>query len=103
MHKFLPAIALALTASTMLASCSSSGAGNAARGKQLFAQNCAVCHGPEGVGAEAPRLKGEATRKNTAQLIAWIKKPLPPMPTLYPSPLNERDVDDIAAYVEQLK
>jgi mono/diheme cytochrome c family protein len=78
-------------------------AGDAARGKQLFAQNCAMCHGPEGAGAEAPRLKGEATRKNTAQLVAWIKKPAPPMPTLYPSPLNQRDVDDIAAYVEQLK
>ena len=78
-------------------------AADVAHGKQLFAQDCAICHGREGAGLEAPRLKGEAARKDIPELEAWIKKPAPPMPALYPSPLGERDVDDIAAYVEQLK
>jgi len=101
MHK----IKLLLTTIAALApiACASANAPDPARGGKLFAQNCAVCHGPQGAGAEAPRLKGEATRRNAAELEAWIKKPAPPMPTLYPSPLSEKDVTDIAAYVEQLK
>lgn len=91
-------VAIAATAPPVTAS-----AADVAHGKELFAQNCAICHGHEGVGAEAPRLKGEASRKDIPELESWIKKPAPPMPALYPSPLNERDVDDIAAYVEQLK
>jgi mono/diheme cytochrome c family protein len=83
--------------------CASSGAPDPTRGKHLFAQNCAICHGHQGAGAEAPALKGEATRKNAAELEAWIKKPAPPMPKLYPSPLSDKDVTDVAAYVEQLK
>lgn len=34
--------------------------------------------------------------------IAWIKNPNPPMPKLYPSPLSEQDVVNVAAYVESL-
>jgi len=77
--------------------------GNSERGKQLFAQNCAVCHAAKGQGGVGPPLKGEASRKSVAQLEAWIKKPLPPMPTLYPKPLNDDDVTDIAAFVESMK
>jgi mono/diheme cytochrome c family protein len=78
-------------------------AGDAAHGKQIFAEHCQVCHGPAGKGGEAPSLKNEASRKSVAQLEAWIKKPAPPMPTLYPSPLSAQDVADVAAYVETLK
>lgn len=35
--------------------------------------------------------------------MAWIKNPTPPMPKLYPKPLNEADVQAVAAYVETLK
>jgi mono/diheme cytochrome c family protein len=78
-------------------------AADIARGKQLFAQNCAVCHGAKGQGGEGPRLIGEASRKDFAQLQAWIKKPLPPMPTLYPAPLSAKDVAAVAAYVARLR
>jgi mono/diheme cytochrome c family protein len=75
-----------------------------AHGRQLFAQNCAVCHGAQGQGGGiGPSLKNEATRKNFAQVQAWIKKPLSPMPALYPAPLNAQDVADVAAFVETLK
>ena len=76
---------------------------DAVRGERLFAQNCAICHGAHGRGAEAPALKGEASRTNLVQLEAWIKQPTPPMPALYPNPLGSQDVADVAAYVETLK
>jgi len=78
-------------------------AGDAAHGKQIFTQNCAVCHGATGTeGGVGPSLKGEKARKDTAAAVAWIKNPAPPMSKLYPSPLDEKDVADVAAYVESL-
>ncbi len=71
-------------------------------GKRVFTQNCAACHGPTGEGGAGPALKGEKTRKDRAAAIAWIKDPTPPMPKLYPSPLSDKDVADVAAYVESL-
>ncbi|HYZ17862.1 MAG TPA: cytochrome c [Candidatus Acidoferrum sp.] len=78
------------------------GAGDATHGKQIFMANCASCHGANAEGGVGPSLKGEKSRKNYQQAIAWIKNPQPPMPKLYPSPLSEKDVDDVAAYVETL-
>lgn len=72
-------------------------------GKQIFAANCAACHGAHGEGGVGPSLHDEASRKDFAEVQAWIKKPAPPMPTLYPSPLNARDVHDVGAFVESLK
>ena len=74
--------------------------GDAAHGKVIFASNCASCHGATGGGGGT--LKGEKTRRTEAAAIAWIKNPQPPMPKLYPSPLSEKDVSDVAAYVESL-
>jgi len=77
--------------------------GDAARGKQLFTQNCATCHGATGTeGGVGPSLRNEKARKDAAAAVAWIKNPRPPMPKLYPSPLSDKDVDDLAAYVETL-
>lgn len=77
--------------------------GNAEHGLQIFAQNCAACHGQAGVGGGiGPVLKGEKARKNFAAAVLWIKNPQPPMPKLYPSPLSKKDVADVAAYVESL-
>jgi mono/diheme cytochrome c family protein len=92
-----------LAIAIVIAGCQGSHAPDAARGQQLFVQNCAVCHGPQGRGAEAPALKGEVSRKDLTQLEEWIKKPAPPMPVLYPKPLGDQDVADVAAYVESLK
>jgi mono/diheme cytochrome c family protein len=78
-------------------------AGDAANGKKLYAANCAACHGATGTeGGVGPSLKGEKSKKNQAAAVAWIKNPKPPMPKLYPSPLSEKDVNDVAAYVETL-
>ncbi len=72
-------------------------------GKAVFAQNCASCHGANGAGGPVgPALKNEKSKKAMAAAISWIKNPQPPMPKLYPVPLGEKDVTDVAAYVESL-
>lgn len=76
---------------------------DAVRGATIFVQNCAACHGARGQGGVGPALIGESARKNFAQAVAWIKHPKPPMPALYPQTLTERDVRDVAAFVETLK
>ena len=55
-----------------------------------------------------PALKGLATRMDEAMTIAWIKdptakKPGAMMPKLYPEPLSEQAVKNVAAYVQGLK
>lgn len=97
----------AMSASSPAASSSTTqtvaSAGDAAHGNAIFSANCASCHGAAGAGGGiGPSLKGEKSRKNTAAAIAWIKNPMQPMPKLYPSPLSEKDVADVAAYVESL-
>jgi len=72
------------------------------RGQTIFAQNCASCHGAHAEGGIGPSLEGEKSRKDDKAAIAWIKNPQPPMPKLYPAPLGEQDVEDVAAYVESL-
>ncbi len=77
--------------------------GDAARGKTIYAANCASCHGQSGTeGAAGPSLKNEKSRKNYVQAVAWIKDPLSPMPKLYPDQISAKDVADVAAYVETL-
>jgi mono/diheme cytochrome c family protein len=78
-------------------------AGDAVHGKAIFSANCSSCHGATGhEGGVGPSLTNEKSRKDDAAAIAWIKNPTAPMPKLYPSPLSEKDVDDVAAYVETL-
>jgi mono/diheme cytochrome c family protein len=78
-------------------------AGDPKHGEAIFSQNCSSCHGAAGAGGGiGPSLKGEKSRKNTDAAIAWIKNPQPPMPKLYPAPLSESDVADVASYVESL-
>jgi mono/diheme cytochrome c family protein len=82
----------------------SSAMGNATAGKKIFSANCSSCHGATGAeGGVGPSLKNETKRKNYAQIVAWIKNPKAPMPKLYPSPLSEKDVENVAAYVTTVK
>jgi alcohol dehydrogenase (cytochrome c) len=81
---------------------SSSGTAPGAHGKTLFGQYCSACHGQTGEGGVGPTLKGEASRKSSEQVVAFIKNPKAPMPKLYPSPLTDGDVDALAAFVQRL-
>ncbi len=97
------ATAAATSAATTSAMSSTAAQGDAAHGKTIFTNNCASCHGATGrEGGVGPSLTNEKSRKNYDQTVAWIKNPQPPMPKLYPSPLAEKDVDDVAAYVQSL-
>ncbi len=77
---------------------------DAVRGKEIFADHCSSCHGATGRegGSTGPALTGEPKHMNLDAAIVWIKNPAAPMPKLYPDPLSERDVTDVAAYVETL-
>jgi mono/diheme cytochrome c family protein len=72
------------------------------RGAEVFAQNCASCHGAIGEGGVGPSLKGEGARKDTRAVISFVKAPVAPMPKLFPGVLSESDVSAVAAYVETL-
>ena len=72
-------------------------------GKAIFAQYCSACHGASGEGSVGPALKGESTKKSVAEAVAFIKDPKAPMPKLFPAPLSEKDVADVAQFVETLR
>jgi len=72
-------------------------------GKSVFAQYCSACHGASGEGGIGPALKNEAAKKNAEQVEAFVKNPVSPMPKLYPAPLGDKDVADVAAFVETLR
>ena len=72
------------------------------RGKQIYVQTCASCHGPDGNKIAGMDLKSLGTRMSTEQLTHFILNPVPPMPKLFPEPRtadDERDIRDVAAYV----
>jgi mono/diheme cytochrome c family protein len=79
---------------------SASAQGDAVHGKTIFTKYCIQCHGTEG--GIGPALKNEKSRKNYVQTVAWIKNPQPPMPKLSPDTISEKDVGDVAAYVQTL-
>jgi alcohol dehydrogenase (cytochrome c) len=73
-------------------------------GQKLFNAKCAVCHGFDGTSLDlnGENLRTIGRRKTLQQLIDWIKNPAPPMPKVYPEPLqrvDESEIADIASYV----
>lgn len=73
---------------------------DAARGMALFRAHCETCHGDAGQGDRGPSLRGLGYEH--ADTVAFIKKPTGAMDRLYPDPLSDRDVEDVAAYVLSL-
>jgi alcohol dehydrogenase (cytochrome c) len=74
-----------------------------ARGLRLFRQMCAQCHGSDGSLIEGFNLKGLNQRMNAERLKAWIENPAPPMPRVFPTPLDvdeKRDLDDLVVYLQ---
>lgn len=73
-----------------------------ARGKQIYAQLCSGCHGPEGNRVAGKELKSAKSRMSVEQLAAYIMNPAGSMPKLFPEPRtadDERDIRDVAAFV----
>ena len=76
------------------------GAGGVASGKAIYSGNCAVCHGTVGEGGVGPSLLGAKERLGFDTIVNRMTNPLPKMPKLS---LGEREVKDVAEYVETLK
>lgn len=74
-------------------------AGGIEHGGALYAQNCSTCHGANGEGATAKSLKKVRERLTFEATVQWLENPKPPMPKLFPSPLGERDIQDVAAFI----
>ncbi len=74
------------------------------RGHNLYFGMCGSCHGADGKNANPIDLTKVKDKMTQEQLVAFIKKPRAPMPQPYPEPLNaqdERDIQDIAAFIMQ--
>jgi thiosulfate dehydrogenase len=76
---------------------------DAARGRILYGESCASCHGDEGLGTDdGPPVWGEKSYNDGAglahaeKLAAWLKVAMP----LGDPSLSEQDAIDIAAYVD---
>ncbi len=78
--------------------------GDVNAGKALYASVCAGCHGVNADGGGGgPALLGVGMRYTHSGLVDFIKNPPATMPKLYPQPLQDADVEDLAAYVERLR
>lgn len=87
--------------------------GNAAQGKQLFADNkCGVCHSIDGTGNKKGPLDDVGAKMSAADIREWITSApemaakakadrKPPMKAY--SDLSKADVDDLVAYLQTLK
>jgi mono/diheme cytochrome c family protein len=78
----------------------------AERGKRLFAESCAGCHGFDGknVSISGNDLATIANRQTVQQLEQWIRNPAPPMPKVFPEPMTDDelvDLHDIATFLHQ--
>lgn len=76
-----------------------SGAANIPAGRKLYSQVCVSCHGPDGNMIADHHLSTLKARKDLKATVAYLKDPKPPMPKLYPDPLKEQDILDVAAYL----
>lgn len=72
---------------------------DAARGAVLYKSVCASCHGADGQGGSGPKLAGIGKSWSQDKAAAFIRQPSGKMPVLWPKPLGDRDVGDVAAYV----
>jgi alcohol dehydrogenase (cytochrome c) len=82
------------------ATVSAASPGDAERGHKTYDKVCAACHGAKGEGGVGPSLEKLSKRLDAGMTAAWIKNPSSKMPRLYPSPLDEQAVADVAAYVQ---
>ena len=103
-------VAMLLGLAVSISSLAFSGAGNAGRGKEIFKQRCAMCHGTDGRGQNgmAPDFIGEWTRlaKSDEELSQNIRSGALHTPgKIYmggqcpPKIMEERDMDDVLAYL----
>lgn len=72
---------------------------NIAHGRTVYVTSCIKCHTFAPIGPSLVNLKA---RMDLDKTTAFIKNPAPPMTKLYPGTLSDKDVADVAAYVQSL-
>jgi mono/diheme cytochrome c family protein len=78
-------------------------AGNAARGKQLFAADgCYECHGYAGQGARPTGPRVARTELPYSAFVQQLRQPAAEMPPYTAKVLPSKDVADIFAYLQSL-
>jgi mono/diheme cytochrome c family protein len=71
-----------------------------AAGAKIYATNCAACHNAAGTGGIGPNLHATPAHMSLAQTITFIEKPpAGTMPKLFPAPLSDAQVRQVAAYI----
>ena len=73
-------------------------AGDAARGKDVYDQNCAACHGADGGGGTGPRLAGEDALTSPDAVVDQIRDGGGGMPS-FGDRLSRQELSDVAAFV----
>jgi cytochrome c len=90
-----------------------SGSGNVARGRTVYGEQCASCHGAEGQGAVGDRLVGGQGTLATAKPVRTVGSYWPYAPTLFdyirrampqnaPQSLSNEDVYAVSAFILNL-
>jgi len=96
----MPRIALIAVLLSPLTACGSSATegltGDPAAGANVYAANCASCHGVNGEGGTGPALAGEA--EETAELEDIILNGEGEMPAI---PLEDQELADVIAYLQE--
>ena len=89
------------------------GSGSVSRGREVFAQQCASCHGEKGEGGVGDRLVGGQGTIGTTKPIRTVGSYWPYAPTLFdyirrampqnaPQSLSDEDVYAVSAYILNL-
>ena len=94
-----------LVAVLLLALAQASGAADIARGGQIFAMHCAMCHGPAGQGIQpgAPKFnRGERMLQSDLALLNSIRMGRGAMPG-FMGVIRDRDILDVIAYIRTLQ
>jgi alcohol dehydrogenase (cytochrome c) len=95
-------VVMALPQARVPATAAGTAAADAGRGKTVYGQVCAGCHGPDGDRIADKQLKAAVARMDAAQLARAIANPAGVMPKIFPAPRtaeDERDLGDVTAYL----
>jgi nitric oxide reductase subunit C len=72
----------------------------------IFGQMCTACHALQGTGGNVgPVLDGVGSRRDLAYLTKWLTNPqdINPDSKMPKLPLSEKDIQELAAYLSQVK
>jgi mono/diheme cytochrome c family protein len=72
--------------------------GDPAAGKQVFADNCAACHGADGGGGSGPKLAGEQAYTDPGVVVDQVRNGGGGMPA-FGDRLSAQELADVSAFV----